>query len=52
MLGVIGAQFDSSRSWQRTALAADLGAGHVGQHRMPVGRREELDDVRGREHVE
>ena len=52
MLGVVGAQLDTAGSRQRPALAADLGAGHVGQHRMPVGGREELDDMRGREHVD
>ena len=29
-----------------------LGAGHVGQHRLPVGGGEELDDVRGCERVD
>ena len=52
VLGVVGGEFDVAAAGQRPALAADLGAGHVGQHRLPVGGGEELDDVRGREHVD
>lgn len=46
MFGVVGPKFDTSGARQRTALAADLGASHVGQHRLSVGGGEKLDDVR------
>ena len=52
VLGVVGGQFDLAAAGQRPALAADLGAGHVGQHGLPVGGREELHDMGRLEHVD
>ncbi len=52
MFGVVGAQLDAAGARQRAALAADLGPGHVGQHRLSVGGGEELDDVSGRERLD
>ena len=52
LFGVVGTEFDAPGAGQRTALAADLGAGHIGQYRLPVGGGEELDDVGGRECVD
>ena len=46
VLGVVGGQFDLAAAGQRPALAAELGARDVGQHGLPVGGGEELDDVR------